>query len=59
MLRLLCAAVALLLTWHSPAHASLLAQGGQSMPVADYGVGLGAMALVLLVVCWPAHRHQE
>jgi hypothetical protein len=54
-LRLCFAASLLLLSWSAPAQAALFAQES-GLPVVEYGAGLAATAVVLLVVCWPARR---
>jgi hypothetical protein len=45
-------AALLLFCWCAP----VFAQGDGSAPIVEYGVGLVATVLVLLVVCWPAKR---
>jgi hypothetical protein len=45
-------AIVLLFGWSAPA----FAQGDGSAPIIEYGVGLAATVVVLLVVCWPAKR---
>jgi hypothetical protein len=52
-------AIVLLLVWAAPARAALFAQADESTPILEYGVALGATALVLAVVCWPARRNRE
>jgi hypothetical protein len=49
-------AAVLLLAWHTPAQAAIVAQAETTVPYGTYGLGLVATALVLLVVCWPARR---
>jgi hypothetical protein len=36
-----------------------LAQVDSSIPYVEYGVGLLATAIVLLIVCWPVKRKDE
>jgi hypothetical protein len=57
-LRSLPFALFLLLNAVAPAHAGPMFAQLESGPtnVLGYGIAIGAAALVLLVVCWPARR---